>query len=538
MVPSEDRASPVKLIGERRDYVERTIAERDGVNEQLLRKVLSCSKLPSLPAVAVQVIELTSDKDVTMNQLAQVIENDQGLTAKVLKTVNSSFYGLSKECSKLAHAQTLLGLNAIKTLALGFSLVSSLKTDEDTGFDYLSYWRRSMYTAVGAKAISTKVRSGDVEEAFLGGLLQDIGMIAMSVALGKEYDELVGSCGDDHRALMKKEYEEYELQHPLIGAMLAERWRLPESLVMPIKYHERPTSAPLACRNIVRSVALGGLVADILMQEDQAYWLSRYYRRANEWFSLTATEADEMLDRVNEDAEEVADLFDIHLGTKTDKAAIVEQASERLAAIALEENQHAREAVADQEEARRFLEVDMLTGLGVRQMFVDRVEMEFERAKEGSHPFSVVLLDVDSFRKVNDELGSEIGDVVLVRLAQWLKDLLEPDGIEPYRFGGEEFAVALPGMDRKEAATLAERVRKSLSNTSLDVGARACSTEHQEDRSVHLTMSIGVATFEGAPGGPFLRAERLIHAADDAVHAAKEAGGDRVLVFTPRKKAA
>ena len=198
------------------------------MNEQLLQKILSCSKLPSLPEVAVRVIELTGDENLVMQELASVIEKDQGLATRILKTVNSAFYGLPKQCSTLTHAQSLMGLDAIKTLALGFSLLSGLKEDPESEFDYERYWRRAVYSAVAAKAVAIMVRNGDAEEAFLGGLLQDIGMIAMCKALGDEYAELVRSCGEDHRGLVKKELAEYELQHPDVGAMLAQRWKLPE----------------------------------------------------------------------------------------------------------------------------------------------------------------------------------------------------------------------------------------------------------------------------------------------------------------------
>jgi len=311
------------------------------VNEQLLQKVLSCSKLPSLPAVAVRVIELTSDENVTMRELASVIENDQGLAAKILKTVNSAFYGLPKQCSSLTNAQALMGMNAIKTLALGFSLVSSLQDGADDGFDYEDYWRRAVYTAVGAKEVVSMVRCGDAEEAFLGGLLQDVGMIALYKSLGAEYSRVTRVCEDNHQSLVKEELAQFDLQHPDVGAMLAERWKLPSALTMPIKYHERPTAAPLACRDVVRSVALGNLIAEILVQEDRAYWLSKFYQRANQWFSLSAGQADELIETVVKRASEVASLLEVNVGKVPQATDILELASERLATIALKVNRDA-----------------------------------------------------------------------------------------------------------------------------------------------------------------------------------------------------
>ena len=172
---------------------------------ELLDKVLSCKKLPSLPAIALKVIELTQDERVPVKMIGDTIANDQALSLKVLKTVNSSFYGLRKPCSSINQAIVMLGLSAVKTLALGFSLVSSLAKDKAAGFDYDAYWRRALTTGVAAKIIAGEARCGSDEEAFLGGLLQDVGMIALYQALGEEYAKLLVEAGTDHRRVARLE---------------------------------------------------------------------------------------------------------------------------------------------------------------------------------------------------------------------------------------------------------------------------------------------------------------------------------------------
>ena len=504
------------------------------MNEQLLHKVLSCPKLPTLPAVALRVIELTGDENVSMRELARVIEFDQGLAARILKTVNSAFYGLPKQCSTLTHAQSLLGLEAIKTLALGFSVVSTLNDGSEESFDYDAHWRRAIYSAIGAKITAGLVRRGDAEEVFLGGLLQDMGVIAMVRALGDDYLQVVLDCAGDHHALVKAELAHFELQHPDVGAMLAERWRFPGALVMPIKYHERPSAAPMSGRDQARMVALGNLVADVLTQEDRAHWLSQFYQRANQWFSLTATQADEIIEAATTNARDLARMFDLDLGVIPRAADILEIASERLASIALMENRRAEEAVAETAEARRALTVDPLTGLGTRGAFVEHVSALFDEITDGAS-LSVILLDADTFRAINDELGEEMGDVVLAHLAQRLASLFEPEGVAAYRYGGEEFGVVLTGTDRRTATALADRIRGEISGAPLDVGPILS----DGIGPVRLTLSVGVATADAETAGVLTRAERLIHAADKAVGAAKQSGGDCVRVFTPtRRKAA
>ena len=174
------------------------------MNPEIIEKVLSCPRLPSLPAVAMRVIELAQKPDVSVNEIAQTITNDQALATKVLRTVNSPFYALRKPCSSINQAIVMLGLSAVKTLALGFSLVSAVQ-EKTAGFDYQVYWQRCLVSGVAAKCIAGEAKCGSDEEAFLGGLLQDVGMVALYQALDTEYLAIVAGTANDHRALAKAE---------------------------------------------------------------------------------------------------------------------------------------------------------------------------------------------------------------------------------------------------------------------------------------------------------------------------------------------
>src|SRR5262245_29063791 len=113
-----------------------------------LENVLACPNLPTLPGVAMRVLELTRDPGTSINKIAQVVQNDPALTAKVLKTVNSSYYGLAQPCPSIARAMGILGLNTVKAIVLGFSLVDTTKrAGPDDRFDLAAYWRRAVYGA-------------------------------------------------------------------------------------------------------------------------------------------------------------------------------------------------------------------------------------------------------------------------------------------------------------------------------------------------------------------------------------------------------
>ena len=130
------------------------------MNEQLQNRIRQSPNLPSLPAIAMQVLDLAQKADVDIAEIARIISRDPALSSKILRTVNSSFYARSQHVSTISHALVILGLQSVKTLVLGFSLVTSLsKTKGGSGFKYIDYWKRSIFAATAARTIASKLAS-------------------------------------------------------------------------------------------------------------------------------------------------------------------------------------------------------------------------------------------------------------------------------------------------------------------------------------------------------------------------------------------
>src|SRR5438105_4496099 len=128
-------------------------------NQELFDRIKKCPTLPSLPRVAIEILSLAEDPDVALPALARIVSQDPALVAKVLKTVNSSFYGLAHTVSSVEHAVVVLGLEGVKTIVLGFSLISGLKSSASRGgFDHLAYWRRSVYAATAARIFAEDLK--------------------------------------------------------------------------------------------------------------------------------------------------------------------------------------------------------------------------------------------------------------------------------------------------------------------------------------------------------------------------------------------
>jgi len=490
------------------------------VNQELLDKVLKSPRLPSLPTVALEVIDLSQQPDVSISRIADVVRHDPALSSKILKTVNSSFYGQSQTVSTISRALIVLGLNAVKTLALGFSLVGNLKGPGDRNFDHVRYWRRSLYTAAAARTLSQYGGMGRREEAFLGGLLQDLGMMVMSQVLGDEYAVLVEKAGVEHAALGAIEREALGIDHAEVGAALAEAWQLPPLLVAPIRYHETPDAADEEVLSLVRSVALGNRVAEIFLSEEGNHTaLDVYHSQADKWFGVKSELADQMLTEISSQTEEMARLFDLPTGGLGNPDEILARANEALSQMTLQSQLHSTQLEQQNKKLVDEVNTDPLTGALNRRAF-DAYVAECFQAASTSAPVSVRFSDIDRFKRFNDDHGHAVGDRVLKMYAETLGAAIGVRG-KVFRYGGEEFAVVCPVADAAAAAALAEHARRTV-----EVSAQVRVRDREE--GIPITCSIGVATHDGAT---FDTADALVKAADEGVYAAKSAGRNRVSVW-------
>ena len=197
---------------------------------------------------------------------------------------------------------------------------------------------------------------------------------------------------------------------------------------------------------------------------------------------------------------------------------------EELEELAVSFNSMATKLQARDAELKDLSNRDALTGLENRRALNDCLTEELYRAKRYQHPLSLLMLDIDHFKNVNDTYGHVAGDAVLRKLADTIMPLVRPvDRI--FRYGGEEFVVLIPETKSKGAVALAERIREVVSKTHIPL---ACSAEE-----INITISLGSATYPGDADTP----EALIIAADNAMYQAKQHGRNRVCIYTGLVKA-
>lgn len=204
--------------------------------------VKNLSNLPSLPFIAEKIVSVADGRNSQVGDIVEVISIDQALTAKVLKLVNSSFYGFSTKITTVSRAVIILGLQTIKTLALGVNVFKTVSTicGGCVVFDMKKFWEHSLGVAAGSKLIARLIGFKQYEEAFLAGLLHDIGKIILSEYLPNEFAEALVLARGGALSLLEAENRIIRADHEVAGDYLAERWKLPFALKRSISQHHNP----------------------------------------------------------------------------------------------------------------------------------------------------------------------------------------------------------------------------------------------------------------------------------------------------------
>jgi two-component system, cell cycle response regulator len=471
-----------------------------------------------------QVLELTSKVDVDIAEIARIISKDPALSTKILRTVNSSFYGRSQHVSTISHSLVILGLQSVKTLVLGFSLVTSLNKNKGKGFKHLQYWRRSIFAATAARTIAIKMKLVQQEEAFLAALLQDIGMLVLDQVLGAQYSEICEKSST-HPDLIKAEREMIGTTHAEVGELLGQQWKLPPILTCSIAAsHEAQKVSDPALKNVAQIVELAGLCADVFVDEQPANAIVAVRAFCASAYKMPDAFCDQLLQEIGNATKEVASLFEINIGASADYEAVLKKANEALVQLTLESQLHATRLQEQNQVLKHQATTDGLTGLFNRAQFDQFLAENFNAAKSGGKPLTLLMADVDNFKSVNDRFGHQVGDQVLAELGKLLKSAARAQDLAA-RYGGEELALILPGTPRPIGAVIAETIRRATAAQAIQCGKQA----------VPVTISVGVATFE--PGGPMTESAHLLKAADMAVYAAKHAGRNCVKIFSVRPAA-
>ncbi len=226
------------------------------------------SHIATLPEITLKIIELVESPNSTAQDLHKVIANDPALCSRILKVVNSAFYGLPGQIGSINRAIVLLGLNAVKNIAIAASLAKLFRGGSLTPeFSAKDLWTHSVAVASASKMIADHIKLGLSDEAFLAGLIHDIGMIVEIQYDRQKFIDVLGRVmpeggkGAPTCSMLEVEEQIFGANHQDFGHGLCEKWKFPRSFAMVTGFHHRPQELPHEARTLVSIVAAADRLA-------------------------------------------------------------------------------------------------------------------------------------------------------------------------------------------------------------------------------------------------------------------------------------
>ncbi|HVT90345.1 MAG TPA: HDOD domain-containing protein [Tepidisphaeraceae bacterium] len=234
--------------------------------------IAKVNTIAALPEVTTQIIKIVNDPRSSAAQLNRVIAHDPSLVVRILKTVNSSFYGLPGQIGSIERAIVLLGMNAVKNIAVAASLGDLFRGKLCDGYTARDLWTHCISVAMVARQLARETNPNLADEAFLAGMIHDVGIL---VSLQVWPKQLSASCDQSKKTgidFILAEREQIGVDHQMLGNALAEKWKFPRSCQLVAGHHHQPAQLADNSRLLVSLV----FTADTLCCQ------------ANRGFNLTA----------------------------------------------------------------------------------------------------------------------------------------------------------------------------------------------------------------------------------------------------------
>lgn len=261
---------------------------------------MTAADLPTIPVVAIKVMELIESDTATAQELAKIVSSDPAVAARVLKISNSSFYGCRRQIQTLSGAIVVLGFSTLRSLVVAASVKQVYKP---YGLTEKMLWEHSFAAGLAAKIIANRTRAANEEEAFLAGLFHDIGKIIMNTLDRAKFQEVMQHCYNEGISFGQAERGVYPFSHDEVGAYVIKKWNFPEILTNAILQHHALDFSELDDPALVNLTAVTAL-ADLFCLK-----VGIGVREPQDDIDLAGSKPGRMLKLTEEKADELLEIF-------------------------------------------------------------------------------------------------------------------------------------------------------------------------------------------------------------------------------------
>jgi putative nucleotidyltransferase with HDIG domain len=247
------------------------------VDAQIVRKRMGTLRnVPTLPGVFQRVISLMEGSSAGVKEVADIISSDQALSARILRVVNSVFYGFPRRISNIRHALVILGFDVVRGLILSTAVFDMMRSG-----GFISLWKHSLGCATAAGIIAQKTNASSPEEVSIAALLHDIGKVIIKIELPEESSRIDHVLAEKQLSTYEAEGEILGFNHTAVGNWLCQEWHLPDKLADPITHHHTPNLSRIAflptavvhvADALVRGIGFGYAGDDFVPQIDREAW--------------------------------------------------------------------------------------------------------------------------------------------------------------------------------------------------------------------------------------------------------------------------
>lgn len=228
---------------------------------ELQKAIAKVTEVSSLPEITTKIVQLVEDPKASARDMHEIIKRDPALAAKILKVVNSAFYGLPAQIASLDRAIMMLGLSAVKNIALAASLSRMFKADAISAqFAARDVWKHCISVAVASRQLANIAKCPQVDEVFVAGLVHDLGLIVSQQINAAKLREAAERCYAAPADFCQVETELIGADHATLGGALAGRWRFPPGLRNAIVFHHEPLAMQPEFRRTVATIYIADTV--------------------------------------------------------------------------------------------------------------------------------------------------------------------------------------------------------------------------------------------------------------------------------------